>query len=86
MNIQRTRSRKVALGVIAAGIAALSFTTALPANAATRYWTVQGTGATPQAAKRDADNRCIRSGGNPDFWASYTQKSGVWTATEQCSA
>ncbi|WP_133258136.1 hypothetical protein [Streptomyces sp. V2] len=80
------RSRAVTLGVIAAGVVALSATTTLPADAATRYWTVQGTGQTPAAAKKNADNKCTRAGGHPDPWAGYVQTSGGWTATEQCSA
>lgn len=85
MSMPRIRSRMVTLGVIAAGVVALSSATALPANAATRYWTVQGTGSTPAAAKKAADKKCTDAGGHPDPWAGYVQKSGGWTATEQCS-
>ncbi|GAA2311320.1 hypothetical protein GCM10010234_64740 [Streptomyces hawaiiensis] len=86
MHMPNIRSRVATLGVIAAGAVALSAATALPVNAATRYWTVQGTGHTPAAAKKDADNKCTKAGGHPDPWAGYVQKSGGWTAIEQCSA
>ncbi|MEU0197164.1 MULTISPECIES: hypothetical protein [unclassified Streptomyces] len=81
----RIRSRVVTLGVIAAGVVALGSATALPADAATKYWTVQGTGSTPAAAKKAADKKCTDAGGHPEPWAGYVQTSGGWTATEQCS-
>ncbi|AXE85718.1 hypothetical protein C1703_11955 [Streptomyces sp. Go-475] len=85
MHMSRIRSRVVTLGVIAAGVVALGSATALPADAATRYWTVQGTGSTPAAAKKAADKKCTDAGGRPDSWAGYVQTSGGWTAIEQCS-
>lgn len=85
MYMPRIRSRAATLGVIAAGVVALSSATALPADAATKYWTVHGTGLTPPAAKKAADKNCTDAGGHPEPWAGYVQNSGLWTATEQCS-
>jgi hypothetical protein len=86
MNMPRIRSRAVILGVIATGVVALGSAAALPANAATRYWTVQGAGHTPADAKKEADKKCTSAGGQPVQWPGYAQTSGGWTAIEQCSA
>ncbi|MEU0451948.1 helix-turn-helix domain-containing protein [Streptomyces sp. NPDC006129] len=74
----------VTLGVIAAGVVALGSATALPADAATRYWTVQGTGSTPAEAKKAADARKSRSSAVLCCASTWTRKN-TRRAGETCA-
>ena len=85
MNTSLTKlSRKISVGVMAAGFATLSLTTALPASAATNS-EVTGQGATQAQAQNDARKNCLARGGSTVSLGDAEQNAdGSWTATVLC--
>ena len=79
-------SRKISIGVITAGFAALSVATALPASAETRQL-ISGVGPTYSAAYDDASNRCSAGGGyafgEPGV-TSHQNSDGSYVITGTC--
>jgi hypothetical protein len=81
------RTKKIIIGAVLAGVAALGTATALPASAATENGyatTISGTGPTASAAQKDALRRCF---GDNYVFETYSLRSanqnadGSWSVT-----